>query len=158
MKLKRFIPFLIFVSLSVYCFLGCPMESINFPGPIKLQFEVMNDEVKKNEPTEVIVRYPSTFMRDDKIFALQLQENVVINILEGTELTQNVENIIFIDFVRPDNETTIETLEKDLYPYCKLEVLFMESGIYQISLFPSNKQDFFIKSDSPNNIDINVTE
>ena len=79
---------------------------------------------------ELTVRWAYSNM-EDYIIAMELLDNVEINVLEGSIFEWDTKEAIFLEFVKPEisSESNHELFDKN-NPYCKLLITFKKSGTY----------------------------
>ncbi|MCQ2592464.1 MAG: hypothetical protein MJ188_06725 [Treponema sp.] len=108
-----------------------------------------------NETIQFRIEYSSKNMDSDKIYAIPLIENVEIKVLEGTVIPTDMEDVIFIDFVRPD----LEDKETETFlPYCNLELKFLKASIYDFRITGTYKPEFYYSLNAGRHIKFTVTE
>ncbi|MBO4857953.1 MAG: hypothetical protein J5527_05520 [Treponema sp.] len=133
---KLFVFFLLIIFLT-----GCPMEHLHRYTE-DLDFEYSVDDIKTNEPVELTIKYSPGELEEDEVYIIQLMNDVEMELLEGTLLECDVENIMFVDFVRPENRINTESEENEvLLPYCKLSLIFKNAGTYDFRMRRTYKSD-----------------
>lgn len=131
---KRYKIILIFCFLILsICFTGCPfMEQL--PRNDKyLEFDFSKENIKINEPVELILRLCYRDLDEDEICAIKVLDNVNIQVLEGKIFEYNDKNAILVEFVQPQNQTILDDESSyDMTPFCKLGLTFKEAGNYNL--------------------------
>lgn len=86
-----------------------------------------------------------------------LLDGMEVKVVEGTEVPYR-EEILLIDFIRPEQNQDGDIPEEELYPYCKLELTFNKPGTYKIKMKRTYKDNIRINYSFASKIKITVTE
>ena len=125
-----------------FLFISCPfMEQLNTPINY-LAFNLSEQDIKTNTPIELTVKYCSGELDKNEAYVIQLIDDVEMELLEGTLLECDDENVLFVDFVRPENQIESDSKEnEDLLPYIKLSLIFKKAGTYDFCIKRTDKND-----------------
>lgn len=138
--MKKILSFCIF--LLIIFLTGCPFMERLYTPINYLDFELSEQNIKTNTPIELTVKYCSGELDKDEVYIIQKLNDVDMQLLEGTLLECDDESVLFVDFVRPENQIESDSEENDDFVcYCKLSLIFKKAGTY----------DFCIKRTDKNN-------
>ena len=137
--MKKILSFCIF--LLIIFLTGCPFMEKTYVK-CDLDFEFSKEEIRVNEPVELLIRYNPGELNINQVYIIKLMNDVDMQLLEGTLLECDVENIMFVDFVRLENQIESDSEKNDdLLPYCKLSLIFKKAGTYDFCIRRTDKND-----------------
>ncbi len=132
-----------YIIVFSFCLLlvSCPFMEKTY-GVNYLAFKFSKEEIRINEPVDLVIKYCSGELDKDEVYIIQKLNDVDMQLLEGTLLECDDESVLFVDFVRPENQIESDSEENDDFVcYCKLSLIFKKAGTYDFCIKRTDKND-----------------